>query len=136
MSCIQDFKLSPAVILRNRMGLMRQGIHVSFHDLDPYDIATMMSLTAKLIERKPNLGFYELVLEILEDSMAMASRYHSHEATLARSARQASYHHWRLNGVSVLDHYHHMYISLLEHRNPYRAIQVAYKVAYCKALQT
>lgn len=136
MTCITEFQLSPAVVLYNRMSLMRKGYSISFHDLDCSDINTMIEIITNMIDRKDDLGFYSLVLCVLYSSLNISSRYHSYEDSLKRLARTEQSYNWQLNGAVVLNHYQHISISLSEHRNPYRALQVTYQIAYHRALQS
>lgn len=136
MTCITEFQLSPAVVLYNRMSLMRKGYSISFHDLDCSDISTMIEIITNMIDRKDDLGFYSLVLCVLDSSLNISSRYHSYEDSLKRLARTEKLYNWQLNGAVVLNHYQHITISLPEHRNPYRAVQVAYMLAHRTALQS
>lgn len=136
MTCITEFKLSPAVVLYNRMHLMRQDYCISFHDLDPSDISEMIELICNMIDRKEDLGFYTMVLGVLNASKDISLRYNSYRSNLARAAKHVALYGWHLNYAVVLDHCQSINICLHEHRNPYRALQVAYYIAYITALQT
>lgn len=130
MRCEERYQMSPAVLLYSRMELIRKGYAISFHDLDLCDIKLMKEFVAELYYRHPNCGMYLVVLRVLMSSDELAMTYALKDINFERHIHRQCTYQWRLTQDDIIDRTMHIPVSLSDHRNKFRAVQVAFNLAY------
>lgn len=134
MRCEERYQMSPAVLLYRRMELIRKGYVISFHDLCVSDIRLMKEMVEELDYRHPNKGYYLMILRILIASEEIAESYNMRYKHFERCVRLQPLFNWELSQAALIDSVMHIPLRLPGHRNKFRAVQVAFNIAYNESL--